>query len=179
MTSSTGPVAHLSRYNDSYETCDQCRAALLIYSDDLIPDQISAHLGIFPTSFIQKDRWSLFGSPDHPSRGRINGWFLETKHEVRSKDLRRHLDYLISRMTLRVERLKSLQAHPGVRMRVNCIWGSKYGDGGPTIWPIHMKAFADMNIELTFDFAYLGEDDQSLSAPTPFLPKDNPEDLPA
>jgi hypothetical protein len=59
-------------------------------------------------------------------------------------------------------------------MRVHCSWWSKYGDGAPTIWPIHMKAFADMNIELTFEFACLGPEDDSQSVPAPFLPNNGP-----
>jgi len=55
-----------------------------------------------------------------------------------------------------------LQNIPGVRMSVNCVWYSRSGHGGPTLWPEQMRVLADLNLECSFDIYFQDKDDDLL-----------------
>jgi hypothetical protein len=44
---------------------------------------------------------------------------------------------------------------------VNCIWWSRFGDGGPTLWPEQVRALADLNLECSFAFADYSDTDDA------------------
>ena len=44
-------------------------------------------------------------------------------------------------------------------MTVNCIWYSRSGHGGPTLWPEDMADLARLNLECTFDVYFLSDDE--------------------
>jgi hypothetical protein len=46
-------------------------------------------------------------------------------------------------------------------MNVNCVWWSRYGDGGPTLWPEQMLRLAQLNLECSFEFAYYEDDGET------------------
>ena len=54
----------------------------------------------------------------------------------------------------------ALQEMEGVRMGVDCIWWSAYGDGGPTLWPEQMHLLADLNLECSFSVSFFGDDEE-------------------
>jgi hypothetical protein len=43
-------------------------------------------------------------------------------------------------------------------MRVNCVWWSAAGHGGPTLWPEQMAALAALNLECSFDVYFFGDE---------------------
>jgi len=143
--------------DDEYETCERTCAELRIYCGAMHPSAVSNLLGTKPTSQV------VLGEPIISLRkvpiGKLNGWFLSSEGNVESKDIRRHLDWLIARLKPSSEVLRELQTKPDVRMSVNCIWWSRYGDGGPTLWPEQMRVLADLNLECSFSCAYYGDDD--------------------
>jgi hypothetical protein len=144
--------------DDKYATCERTCAKLLIYCGAMHPSAVSDLLGMEPTSHV------ALGEPGRTNRlgkapiGKLNGWFLSSEGNVESKDVRHHLEWLIAKLRPNSEVLHELQAKPDVRMSVNCIWWSRYGDGGPTLWPEQMRALADLNLECSFAFADYSDD---------------------
>ena len=83
---------------------------------------------------------------------------ISSESFVESRDLRRHLDWLLDKVEPGSDGLNVLQQRPGVRMCVHCIWWSRHRGGGPTLWPEHMRRLAALNLECSFDIQYYGED---------------------
>lgn len=89
-----------------------------------------------------------------------NAWFLSSEQNVNSRDLRRHLDWLLARLAPAGEALRRLQQEQDVRMSVICIWWSAHGGGGPTLWPEQMKVMAELGLECGFEVAFFGNEDE-------------------
>lgn len=151
--------AYLTPVDRDYGTCERTYAELRIYSGELKRDEMSAMLGVVPTFSIGVGEETPPNSLGRSIKGKINGWFLSSESAVASKDIRHHLDWLIETVRQHVKGLHELQERPGVRMSVNCIWWSKQGGGGPTLWPEQMRSLSELNLECSFDFAYYGEED--------------------
>jgi hypothetical protein len=119
--------------DDDYPTCERTYATLRIFREDLDPDSVTRVLGIEPTRVPVKGQ---------PSTGRsriariaeVGGWFLSTQDQVASRDVRRHLVWLLDKLVGSDQGLKSLQAE-GYRMDVFCYWLSAQGHGGPILSP--------------------------------------------
>ncbi len=144
--------------DDTYPSCSETRAELLIYPDQLHPQKVTERLGVEPTQM------NVAGSEVTNSLGRtrvirINGWFLSSEGLVESLDTRRHIDWLLAKFEPKAAELQKLQAISGVRMSVNCIWVSRSGHGGPTLWPEQMRRLAELNLECSFDVGFYGDDD--------------------
>jgi len=142
-----------NEYNDEYEACERTNASLRIINDNLDPEAISRQLGIQPTWAWRKGE--LRGARKIPSR--VGIWGLSTEF-MQSRDIRRHLDWLIEQLVGKEEYLKQLQKQ-GYRMDVFCYWVSN-GQGGPTVSPKNMRGLANLGIELGFDF-WMGGDDEN------------------
>lgn len=144
--------------NDEYPTCERTFVTLRIYPGATDPAEVSRRLGIDPTSVRIKDgeaKNSLGRTRVHP----VNAWFLSSENVVHSKDVRRHLDWILDLVEPTAERLLELQRESDVRMTVNCTWWSAGGQGGPTLWPEQMARLARLNLECTFDISFYGLDD--------------------
>jgi hypothetical protein len=85
-------------------------------------------------------------------------WMLDSEGIVSSKDLRRHLDWIIGKVRRSRVALLSLQQLVDVKMDVSCVWWSLQGGGGPALWPEQMSALAELNLEVSIDFAYYGDE---------------------
>ncbi len=144
-------------YDDTYGTCAETRAELLIYPDAMLPEDVTRRLGIKPSETATAGQEQV-NSLGRKRIARSTFWSLSSEGEVRSMDLRRHLDWLLGRLATCGESLVELQSVRGVRMRVNCVWYSKAGHGGPTLWPEQMRAMADLNLECSFDIYFLPDD---------------------
>ena len=112
-------------------------------------------IGVSPTS-VQKKGVPKVMPNGNVHVGTIHNWLLSSKDSVSSKDLRRHLDWVLDRIEPFAEQLKELQQLPDVKMTVRCVWWSSDGGGGPTLWPEQMMRMAKLNLEFTVSFAYYG-----------------------
>jgi hypothetical protein len=65
---------------------------------------------------------------------------------------RRHLDCLLAQIEPAADALRLRQGEHGVTMTVNCIWWSRAGQGGPSLWPEQMSRMAALNLECTWIF---------------------------
>ena len=142
-------------YDDEYPTCDETHVSLRIYSEETPPASITERLGVEPTSIQHKGQ---VRNPEgrRPVVLKHHGWFLESENHVTSKDVRRHLDWLLDRMDERAEPLAALMQE-GARADIACFWMSASGHGGPTLSPSQMKRMAALGVDCWFDVYFGGE----------------------
>lgn len=155
----TNIQSRLTPYDDAYGTCSKTHVKLRIYPGSLSPSDITSRLRLQPTQV------NVAGEKRVSPSGRVrvlpfNAWFLSSEEDVRSLDLRRHLDWLLARLSPEAAALLSLQDEPGLRMSVNCVWWSRSGHGGPTLWPEQMRVLSDLNLECSFDIYLSSEDEE-------------------
>lgn len=149
--------SRLTPYDDEYGSCAETRATLLIYPGPMPLAEVTSRLDLQPTQAVAagEPRTSTYG---RRSVVKTTLWRLSSDGHVRSRDVRRHLDWLLALLLPRAVRMSGIQETPGVRMTVCCAWYSQVGHGGPTLWPEQMKALADLNLECAFDVYFMPED---------------------
>jgi hypothetical protein len=82
---------------------------------------------------------------------RVNGWLFSTRGQVTSRDIRRHVDWLLVQLLPRAAELRRLQAEPGCWMDVFCYWRSTQGHGGPMLSPKQLRVLSELNLTIGFD----------------------------
>lgn len=143
------------KYDDNYETCEKTHASLRIYSDIISPKEITKRLGMSSTSSMEK------GKPfegDTTRKCTTNGWFIETKGIIDSKDSRRHIDYIADLLMPVKSELHKLITED-ITVDISCYWLSLAGHSGPTLSPSQMKKLSELEIEVWFDVYFVSNDD--------------------
>lgn len=129
-------------YEDEYRTCRETYATLRLVG--LSPDEITRLLDLSPTdSFVRGDVRAA-------APMRHDGWFLTSKGAVDSKDVRRHLDWILDQLSTRRDALRVL-VDRGAKIDITCYWVSARGHGGPIISAAQSKKLADLEIDVSFD----------------------------
>jgi hypothetical protein len=149
-----------------YPTCERTYATLRIYPESLDPSDVTVRLGIEPSDWQRRGEARKPGS--RPAK--LHGWFLSSERAVESRDVRKHLDWLLSLIVPRAYAILALQSD-GCRMDVSCFWVSASGHGGPSVRPAQMSELARLDLELWFD-VYLGA--AKTSTEVPFLTRPAP-----
>ena len=132
-------------YDDDYPTCKSTYATLRIYHDELDPDVISSRLLLTPSESQKKGQ--VLG-PDREAP--VGGWFLSSNDQVSSKDVRRHVVWLLDQMAGREEQFLQLQDE-GYRTDIFCYWLSASGHGGPELDPEIMQRLVSLRLKIGFD----------------------------
>lgn len=130
-------------YDDEYTLCGATHATLRILGLD--PEEVTRTLALSPTRALPQD-----------ARARQAVWLLESKPAVESKDLRRHLDWILDQLAARRDAVWELVARGG-RVDIFCYWASARGHGGPTISPAQSKKLAELEIAVLFDVYFVPE----------------------
>ena len=129
----------MTDYDDAYATCERTYATLRLYPGPIALRDVTARLRIDPTqSQISGGGRSL------------QGWFLSTEGAVESRDVRRHIDWLLDRIEPSSRELEALMRE-GARVDVSCYWLSASGHGGPTLSPQQMGRLARLQLDCWFD----------------------------
>ncbi len=129
-------------YNDDYPTCSRTFATLRIYG--LQPDEVTRRLQLAPTSVQVK------GQQSDGRRIGLDGWFLSTEPHVASRDLRRHLDWVFTKIVPAESALREMKVQT-TTVDVFCYWLSAQGHGGPTLSPSQSRMLAQLELELVLD----------------------------
>ena len=138
-------VRQFRMYDDNYPTCKATYATLRIYHDELEPDVVSARLGLKPSASQKK------GQSLAPGRlASLGGWFLSSQHQVSSKDVRRHVDWIIGQLGGKEAQFLRLQDE-GYETDIFCYWLSANGHGGPELDPELMRRLASLRLPIGFD----------------------------
>lgn len=144
----------MTQYKDDYPTCAETYATLCLYHSDLDPRAITELLGIAPTDSHRKgDRFPP--KAKQPAIATSGAWFFSSKGQVNSKDIRRHVDWILERLVGKEKVTNDLKAK-GYEIRINCYWASASGHGGPWLMPEQMKQMAEMGVEISFDVYFPG-----------------------
>lgn len=134
-------------YDDNYESCYETFVTLRIYSDTIIPEEITNILQVQPSESVTKGE--VYGINSKKVR-KINGWFLTSESFVDSKDCRRHFDFLADKILPIKNELKALQ-NKDCEIDISCFWSSENGQGGPTLSPKQLKKLVELELEIWFD----------------------------
>jgi uncharacterized protein DUF4279 len=143
-------------YDDNYSTCKETSAAFRIIHPALDPDTISQQLGLRPSWAWRKGQPR--GRRNIPSRSGI--WGLDTEGVLTSRDLRRHLDWLLDQLEPKAEVLEELRGQ-GYAMDIFCLWCRLGGTGGPILSARNMARLAALNLTLGFEFWAVDEDEEN------------------
>ncbi len=130
-----------------YGSCKFCYVSLVIYLNSST-NIVTSELGLTP-SFEQNKGQKLTNSRNKTRIAKNTYWLLSSENHITSKDLRHHLDWLLTQLKTKYSKLLGLQRQEGVIMAVNCVWWG-FGSGGPTLWPEQMAKLADLNLECSF-----------------------------
>src|SRR5262249_2630582 len=136
-------------YDDLYPTCEYTHVTMRLYSDSISPEEMTLMFSCRPTSTQRKGD---IRNPNgrRPITLKLNAWFLCSEGEVQSKDVRRHLDWLLDRLGNCSDALQTLSGR-GARADIMCLWISKSGNGGPTLSPRQCQRIAELGVDCWFD----------------------------
>jgi hypothetical protein len=140
--------------DDSYPTCERTECTFAVY--DLEPDLVTQLLCLGASRSQKKGIAKIMpnGTLHIPT---ISSWLLSSENQVASKDVRKHIDWLLDRIEPVSNQLQKLQQLPDTKMAIRCVWWSASGGGGPTLWPEQMERMAKLNLECSFSFADYSE----------------------
>jgi len=121
-------------------SCASTYATLCLYHHELTPDEITSSLGVSPTRTCLKDS----------KRIQRNGWFLNTRETIVSKNIEDHLNHLIEAIEDFKEQLHKFVLMGG-EARIFCFWASKTENGGLVLSANLLKKIGELGTELHFD----------------------------
>lgn len=78
------------------------------------------------------------------------GWFLSSQDQVISKDVRRHIAWILDQMAGGEHQLLKLQDE-GYETDIFCYWLSASGHGGPELDPELMQRLVSLRLLVGFD----------------------------
>lgn len=131
-------------YDDAYPSCEGTCATLRIFPRALDPDEVTKRLGVEPTA-TQREVARPGAAP-----ARLHAWLLSSEGQVDSRDLRRHLDWIVGKLAGKGPSLDALRRE-GAVMDVGCVWLSSQARGGPTLSTPQMQALASLGLEVWLD----------------------------
>lgn len=135
-------------YTDAYDTCICTYATICVSSNDIQPHEITNHIGVEPTSFAVKGELRSTSAIVKNRNYHTNLWFYSTKGNCESRDCRRHLDQISENVLKSKIGLATLR---GLGCSLDVAIYYEYTQGGPTISPRQMAAFAEADIDVWWD----------------------------
>ncbi len=152
----------MSVCDDAFAACARTHATLRVVSGDVDPDEVTRALGVEPDAAQRRgdpaDRRGL-------RRVLLNTWSLSSQGKVESRDLRRHLDWLLERLGPDAgPALARLRAAAGTA-DVTCYWLSATGSGGPLLGPAQTRRLADLGLDVWFDVYFGGSSEPAAARP--------------
>lgn len=137
-------------YDDEDDSCSQTFCTLRLFSASIAPEQISGALQVEPTS---SHRAGDLISPRGTARRSENDWQLSTESFVSSRDFRRHVDWLLDRLSAAEPAFHELRAN-GLAADIFVYWRSARGQGGPLLSLPQLKGLTRFEIECVFDIYF-------------------------
>jgi Domain of unknown function (DUF4279) len=141
------------------ESASQVFATLRFAGDALDPHEISRVVGQQPTRAYRRGQRYKPGPRSPEVTGKTGVWYFSTKRDVASKDLRDHLDALLSLVLPSADQEKRLRALHDIMERrnlqahVTCFWRGPPGVDQPSIPVVVSQAFGRLPADIEADFA--------------------------
>ena len=132
-------------YQDDCPTCEATYATLCLFHDELEPDVISSRLRLSSSESQKKGQVRRSGHVVP-----MGGWFLSSQDHVESRDVRRHIVWILDQLIGREDELQRLQDE-GYEMDVSCYWLSASGHGGPELNHEIMQRLVSLRLDIWFD----------------------------
>jgi hypothetical protein len=126
-----------------------------IFSDAIAPAEISSTLMLEPTLSHLKGEAI---SPHVPRPRPQHSWLLSSEDQVRSRDTRRHIDWILDRLEPCAIAFEGLLSR-GASVDIFSFWSSARGQGGPILSPPQFARLARFRLECIYDI-YFSVDDQ-------------------
>jgi hypothetical protein len=138
-------------YDDDYPTCVETYSTLRIFGDKISPVEITKILKIKPTRSFQK------GEPFSKKRlvRKTNSWFLCTEKSVKSRDTRRHIDFILRVVEKKTSAVKLLK-RKGCKLDIVSYFVS-IGQGGPMLSPHQMLKLGKLDVGIGWDIYFQEE----------------------
>jgi hypothetical protein len=134
-------------------------ATLRFSGDRLDPDRISAILRVRPTKAWRKGERYFAGRHAGTLLGRTGAWFLATDDLIASRDLLRHLEFLISLLAREPHdnhecpsQLQELMTRDKLKAEVSCFWHGEAGEQPPLIPAEMTEKLRALPAEIETDF---------------------------
>jgi hypothetical protein len=137
-------------YDDDWASCASTHVTLRIYPGTIAIEEVSRRLSLTPTR-TQTSSHRHTRPDGKVQAARPAGWFVSSKLHVQSRDVRRHLDWLLDQLLPLRQELDSLRAE-GALVDVSCYWLSAFGHGGPELSPTQASKLASLELPCWFDF---------------------------
>jgi len=131
-------------YDDNYPTCRKTFATLRIFHENLDPNELSTMLSLTPSDAHRK------GDALKSGRAEMGGWFLSSKDRITSKDVRRHIVWILDQLDAAKDELLRLQGQ-GYETNIFCYWASASGHGGPELDHQIAQRLAALRLDIGFD----------------------------
>jgi Domain of unknown function (DUF4279) len=125
--------------------------------DRLVPEEITAVVGVPPTLAYRKGEAYRTGAGGQTATGRTGVWYLSTRRVLDSRRLSDHLDHLVNILSPtdgsdHVAALRDLMARDGSEVDISCFWHGKHGAVPPVIPRSIGAAFARLGATIESDF---------------------------
>jgi Domain of unknown function (DUF4279) len=128
-------------YDDDYDPCAETFATLRIFSGEAHPQTVTDCLGIQPS------RITLEATA--PYR-RANTWFLTSEGVVKSRDFRRHIDWMLGQLLPACAAIEELKKG-GAICNFHCYWVMSRTNGYLVLSQNQMSGLAALGIEIWWD----------------------------
>lgn len=140
--------------DDHAGACLETYAMLRAYHDSALPEELSAALGLAPSSSAS------VGSTENPLGLPLGQsvWGLSSKGVVLSRDCRTHIDWLIGRLRGKERDVARLQ-EAGWEFDLMVPW-TRGGYGGPYLMPDQMTFLGRLGLPIWFPIHAPGVPDQ-------------------
>ena len=141
------------------ESASQVFATLRFAGDALDPDEISRVVGQQPTRAHRRGQRYKPGPRSPEVTGKTGVWYFSTKRNVPSKDLRDHLDALVSLVLpaadedKRLRELRDIMERRNLQAHVTCFWRGPLGVDQPSIPAVVTEALGRLPADIEADFA--------------------------
>ena len=149
----SGDRSRRMTYNDEYPTCDETYATLCVL--EIEPAEVTATFGLEPSRAHRAGEPRPEKAAPPGATWPRHGWFLCTRDEVRSRDVRHHVDWLLDRLARHAASIRLLRDR-GAKLSIPCYWRSAHGHGGPALAPAQMRALGALEIDVWFDVYFVG-----------------------
>jgi hypothetical protein len=116
---------------------------------DLVPEQLTAALGITPDTSCRRGDAEHVGTRSIPAA--TGSWSLKSTPHVDSKDVNEHLGFLLKQLHPHAEAIRARSR--GGQVYVDVLWESSYlyAGTGPVIAAERLAGLADLGAALGFD----------------------------
>lgn len=128
-------------YDDEYDPCAETYATLRIFTGAAHPQTVTDRLGIQPSKITLE--------ATSPYR-RANAWFLTSEKVVKSRDFRRHIDWMLTQLLpvrVAVEELKQ----GGAICNFYCYWVMSRTNSTLLLSQHQLSGLAALGIEIWWD----------------------------